>query len=50
MFKSSSDVVCVLLTVKGSASFVDYFSVSCLSSLSCLVCSLQPCGHLLEKG
>ena len=35
---------------QGGASFVDHF-VICVSCLSCcLFCSLQPCGHLLEKG
>ena len=31
-------------------SFVFLIYVSCLSLLCCLVCSLQPCGHLLGKG
>ena len=45
MFKPSNDF---LLT---DPRWVFEFYVSCLSLLiCCLVCSLQPCGHLLGKG
>ena len=33
---------------QGGAFLINY--VSCLSLLCCLVCSLQPCDHLLGKG
>ena len=40
-----------LLTVPRRCFFLDHFVsfVSYLSLLYCLVCSLQPCGHLLRK-
>ena len=43
VFFGCSKAVLLLWTL-----FVIY--VSCLSLLYCLVCSLQPCGHLLGKG
>ena len=47
-----SPPVIFLLTFQRGASFVDPFSVICVLSVSmpyCLVCVLQPCGHLLGK-
>ena len=47
----SLSVIFLLDGSQGDAYFVDYFMcVSCLSVIYCLVCSLQPCGHLLGKG
>ena len=39
-----------LLTFQGGVSFVDLFVIYVTCLLCCLVCSLQPCGHLLGKG
>ena len=51
MFKPSSDLFC-LIDPRQCFFFVDPFSYSCLkfSLLCCLVCSLQPCDHLLGNG
>ena len=39
----------ILLTFKGGV-FVDLFVIFVFCLLRCLVCPLQPCGHLLGKG
>ena len=50
MFKPSSN----FLTDRSKAVFLLWvlfvICVSCLSLSCCLVCSLQPCGHLLVMG